>query len=449
MTRENPSKFEATVKLHPTSVEVANFTTDAPSIVVAMRSLVDAGQVEGDAFHKILEIGSQVVSLGAHSAGSEKLEASVEQARKDISTVANSFEENLKKQIAALSGNDGDLAKAISGHIQNLAETLEELTAGEDSPVRESIKRQLEVMSTKLIQDFMTFNTAQKDQIATLLDVSSPTSPLRPVTEKLESLSRGIDGVNLALAEARGRKAEAVKGTSKGTDYESDAIDSVKRIAFAHKDEPMATGNSPTRGTSKKGDGVVGLREGLTVKAHLVVEAKDVSSKKTDSARLTYWRKQAEGARKTRGAIGFLGLCKNIEDMPGGHRVYALDQLGQNLVVAYDPEKGEDEILDLAYTVVKMHCLSVLSSGLEINPAAINRYVEESIALLDKFGDVDSSVKLIKTHADKITGTAADLRDDLLANLRALKREVASSSETEVFILDPQELVQGSEEEAA
>jgi NACalpha-BTF3-like transcription factor len=448
MTRENPSKFEATVKLHPTSVEVMNLATDAPSIVVAMKSLVDSGHDEGDAFHKILEIGSQVVSLGAHSAGSEKLEASVEQARKDISTVANSFEQNLKKQIAALSGNDGDLAKAISVHIQNLGETLEELTAGEDSPVRESIKRQLEAMSTKLIQDFMTFSTAQKDQIAVLLDITSPTSPLRPVNEKLESMVRGLEGVNNALAETRGRKLEAEKGTSKGTDYETEAVDALKQIAFSHNDEPLATGNTPTRGTSKKGDGVVGLREGLTVKARLVVEAKDVSSKKTDTAKLNYWRKQAEGARKTRGAIGFLGLCKNIEDMPGGHRVYALDQLGQNLVVAYDPEKGEEEILDLAYIVVKMHCLSVLSSGLEINPAAINRYVEESIALLEKFDDVDTSVKAIKTQADKITTTAGDLRDGLLAHLRSLKREVASDPSAEVIQLEPQELESGEEEAA-
>jgi hypothetical protein len=150
-----------------------------------------------------------------------------------------------------------------------------------------------------------------------------------------------------------------------------------------------------------------------------------MSSKKTDIARLKYWNDQAEGARKTRGAIGFLGLCKNLSDMPGGQRIIALDKQGQNLVLAYDPDNNEDEMLALVYQVVKMHCLSVVSNGVEINPAAMNSYVESSLAILERFETITGAAGKIKTQADSILSNTESIKDDLSTHLRSMRREIA------------------------
>jgi hypothetical protein len=97
------------------------------------------------------------------------------------------------------------------------------------------------------------------------------------------------------------------------------------------------------------------------------------------------------------------------------------------LVLAYDPDKNEDEMLALVYQVVKMHCLSVVSTGVEINPAAMNSYVENSLAILDRFDAIDGAVGRIKTQADTIRTVTEGIKDDLTSHLRSMRREIAGA----------------------
>jgi hypothetical protein len=113
--------------------------------------------------------------------------------------------------------------------------------------------------------------------------------------------------------------------------------------------------------------------------------------------------------------------------MPGGARIVALDKLGQNLVLAYDPDNNEDEMLALVYQVVKMHCLSIVSNGVEINPTAMNSYVESSLAILERFDAIDGAVGKIKTQADSIRTVSEGIKDDLTSHLRSMRREIAGA----------------------
>jgi hypothetical protein len=372
-----------------------------------------------------VEIGVKALQTTGVNLGIEQLADGIAGAEKAMGKASKDLAESLGEKLEAIAGEEGSVTKAVNASLENFAKELEKMTGGENSPIREGMRKQLDVMSKALTESFSRATVAQKDEIAKMLDIENAQSPLRFMAQNLNTLGESVTRIQTTLDEAKGRSIEAVKGTRKGGTYEALAIEAVADIARASSDEPLATGGTPGKGTSKKGDGVIRLREGLTVKANLVVEAKDMSSKKTDLAKYKYWAEQAEGARKTRGAIGFLGLCKNLSDMPGGARIVALDKQGQNLVLAYDPENNEDEMLALVYQVVKMHCLSVVSTGVAINPAAMNSYVESSIALLERFESIDGAVGKIKSQADSIRTISEGIKDDLSTHLRAMRREIA------------------------
>lgn len=407
-----------------TKVELEMISLDDPTVVAAFRA---AQQDERDLVEYTkgaIQIGVKALQVTGVSLGIEQLSDGIASAQSAITSATKQLAENLGERMDAVAGEDGALAKSVNSTIESFAKKLEELTGGEKSPIREGIKGQLDSLSKNLLEGLSAATKAQREETARLLDIENPQSPLRLLASSVRGISESVTLLHSKLDKAEGAELEAAAGTRKGGSYEKDAVDAVAEIARRSSDEPVATGGTPERGTSKKGDGVVRLREGLVVKANLVVEAKNMSSMKTDASKLRYWNKQAEGAIKNRGAIGFLGLCKNLSDMPGGQRLIALDKMGRNLVVAYDPDKGEEEFLALVYQVVKMHCLSTVSSGVEINPVAIQSYVESGLARLEKFAKFQDHAKAIKDNAQDIVDLAEDIKDDINQYLRSIRREI-------------------------
>jgi len=376
-----------------------------------------------------VEIGVKALQATGVTLGIEQLADGIADAEKVMGKVGKELAENLSEKLEFFTGEQGTFTLGLKTQLDDLAEELAKMTGGEDSPIRQGLQKQLQDMSKSLTDNFTRATVTQKDEIAKMLDTENAQSPLRWMYQSISNMGETMSQIQREMSENKGRALEAAKGTSKGIDYESKVIGSVSAVAASFGDEPLATGGTPGRGKSKMGDAVIYLREGLSVKAKLVVEAKDMSSKKTDSARRKYWMEQAEGAREARGAIGFLGLCKNLEDMPGGNRISVLDKLGQNLVLAYDPDIDSPDLLFLVYQVVKMHSLSLIGSGAEINPVAINGYVEESLAMLDRFTQIDDSVQVIKKEATNISSLGESIKDGLSGHLRAMRREVAGNVE--------------------
>jgi hypothetical protein len=369
-------------------------------------------------------VGVKALQVTGVSLGIEQLSEGITSAQEAMATATKQLSESLNQRLELVAGEDGTLSRAVNTTLAEFATKLEQLTDGEKSPIREGIRTQLQALSEGLLKGLTEVSNNQRNETAKLLDIEDPQSPLRLLASNIKGISDSLNSLHAKLENTKGAEVEALAGTRKGLSYEKDAIDAVNEIARRSQDEPLATGGSPERGTSKKGDGVVRLREGLVVKANLVVEAKNMSSKKTDTSRLKYWNDQAEAAIKNRGAIGFLGLCKNLSDMPGGQRLIALDKMGRNLVVAYDPGLGEEDFLALVYQVVKMHCLSTVSTGVEINPVALQSYVEGGLAKLEKFAKVQDHVKVIKENAQDIVDLAEDIKDDIHTYLRAIRREI-------------------------
>lgn len=411
------------------TVVIESLEITDPQVVATVKAAEAENRDLVDYITTSIEIGVKALQATGVNLGIDQLADGIAGAEKAMGKVGKDLAVSLSEKLEAIAGDQGSFTINLKSQLDDLAAELEKITGGEDSPIRKGLQKQLQDMSKSLTDNFTRATVNQKDEIAKMLDIENAQSPLRVMSEKLTKLGDSVGQIQAVMSETKGRAIEATKGTIKGHDYETQVIEAISQVAGNSGDEPLATGGTPGKGGSKKGDAVIHLREGLGVKATLVVEAKDMSSKKTDSARRKYWMDQAEGARKTRGAVGFLGLCKNLTDMPGGQRISVLDKLGQNLVLAYDPEIDNPDILFLVYQVVKMHSLSLVGSGLEINPAAINSHVESSFALLEKFGKIDDSVKTIKTQAGNISSVAEEIKDELSGHLRAMRREVAGTAE--------------------
>lgn len=421
--KETPSgqiKIGQTVEI--TKMEISN-----PQVVATIKAAQADGRNLVEYLTNAIEIGVKALQVTGVTLGIDQLADGIANAESAMTVASKHLAEDLKKHLKEITGTDGTLVKSIEEQLQEFATELEKLTGGENSPIREGINNQLNALSKNLLDGFNRVASTQRDDMAKLLDIENSQSPLRLLAGNLKQVGDAVAAIQSKLDENKGAAIEAVKGTAKGGDYEVVAIEAVAEIARHSKDEPLATGNTPGKGTSKKGDGVIRLKEGLSVKANLVVEAKDVSSKKTDLAKLRYWQGQAEAARKNRNAIGFLGLCKNLEDMPGKQRIIALDKLGQNLVLAFDPDKNEEEFLALVYQVVKMHCLSMVSNGVEVNPAAMAAYVQESFNQLNKIDEIETSVRRIRKEANSISSISEEIRDALTQHLNSIRRELQGS----------------------
>jgi hypothetical protein len=427
------SSNNGTVTVGATVVIESLEVSDA-QVVASVKAAQAENRNLADYITASVEIGVKALQATGVNLGIEQLADGIAGAEKAIGKVSKDLAENLNEKLEAIAGDKGSLTKVIETSLEDFSKELEKLTGGENSPIREGIRKQLEVMSKSLTDNFTRATNDQKAEIAKMLDTEDAQSPLRLMSQNLSKLGESVVQIQETLTENKARAIEAVRGTSKGNDYETKVVAAVSEVAGSFGDEPLATGGTPGRGKSKMGDAVIYLREGLSVKAKLVVEAKDMSSKKTDSARRKYWIEQAEGAREARGAVGFLGLCKNLADMPGGKRISVLDNLGQNLVLAYDPDIDSPDLLLLVYQVVKMHSLSLIGSGVGINPVAINSYVEASFAILDRFGKIDDSVREIKSHAGTISSVGESIKDELTGHLRAMRREVAG--EVEQLVLE-------------
>jgi hypothetical protein len=241
----------------------------------------------------------------------------------------------------------------------------------------------------------------QKKEIADLLDLSSPLSPLRSLSERLDALQGAVAKVHLEVAKEVAVAELVEAGTQGGLDYEVEVVGIVQRLAAMAGDDAEACGNITGRiPKSKKGDAVVDLRVGATIADRVVVEAKNKALSKLE------WERECQGSKQNRAANGFIGLCKHVEDMPNASRMLILDS--QSIVLAFDPEHDDGQLLFLVYQLVKMNTLSSSGRLDEFNIVEIRKSLDDATKALDRF---DSLTK----HASAIENSVAKIKQDALA----------------------------------
>jgi hypothetical protein len=166
------------------------------------------------------------------------------------------------------------------------------------------------------------------------------------------------------------------------------------------------------------GDGAAHLKVGSVVLARLVLEAKNKPLSKLD------WERECKGSKENRAATGFIGLCKHMEDVPNGNRLFIISP--QEIVLAINSETDDLNLLFMTYHIVRLNCLSSTGQIDEVNIVEVNQNLSEAIKALERFDAITKQASAIKNSADKITEEAVAMRNTVNDRLKAAQTAMSS-----------------------
>ncbi len=429
----NTKGAAVSVNLRDSDLVIDGLIIKDPVVLANVKSAIDSKRDPEGAVRSMLMLGAQVMSLSSNSAGAETIEASIGHAKQAIQEATLALDDSVKRQLTEVLSEDGQLVKNMQTVMSGFRGQIEELTAGEDSPLRTAMLKSLDENQKRIKEDVLAQITSQKSQIAALLDPLDPTSPLRSIVEKIETLGKSVDHLkeNLSNEAAVAEIVEA--GVFGGLDYEELAVKAVQNIASYAGDDCEPTGNVTGRiARSKMGDGVVDLKVGAQVYSRIVLEAKNKALSKLD------WEKEAHGSKQNRAAIGFIGLCKHLSDMPNASRILILDS--RSIVIAFDPERDDLQLLALVYQLVKLNTLSNAGSSEDIDLGEINNSLEAALKSLEKFDLITKNASAIRNSADAITKDANLVRNQISEELENAQNELMRSVRQNILSSNSEEL---------
>jgi hypothetical protein len=395
-------------------------------IATEFKSAADAGIDLLDFAHSLLDIGARTASLRSNTAGAEKLEASINQAKTSISETAKFLEDAVKKQVKDLAADDGVLIRSIQSIIDTYQEEVEELASGEDSELRKAMLKLLKDAKDEISKDVKNTVDTQRKAIGELLDPANPTSPLRSLSDKVQGVADSLTELRRE-SEKEVAVAEALEtGITGGLDYETVAVNATQQVAALSGDDCEHTGGFTGRvPRSKMGDGVVDLKVGGKVYGRIVVEAKNSKLTKKD------WEAEAKGSKENRGATGFVGFCKHLYDMPNNSKIMILDP--QTIVIQFNPETEDYTFLVLVYQIVKMNTLNNAGKldGLDI--AEVNINLQEAIRELAEFDELKKTASSIENGALKVKKQADAIRKGVEERIARVQQAISREFEAQAI----------------
>lgn len=426
---------KSSVSKNGNNYEVDGLKLSDPQVVAVLTAVEADGADLDDFVEKSIGIGVRALQATGVSLGVEALTDEITRARAEMTEASKKWQKELDDKVKAVAGEDGSLAKSIDELLETFSEELTDLTGGENSPIREGIKKQMADMAKKLLDDFSRKTTEQNTEIAKLLDPKDPKSPLREIVSKLEGLDVGLKGVKDQMVEKATKSAALEDTAASGAPYEDLVVNAVQKIASLASDVCTSTGN--TTGLvkhSKKGDGVIELKQGDRNVARIVVEAKNRKLSMPD------WQKEIAGAKENRDALAFVGFSKYIDDMPNGGRIMMIDRL--TWLVAYDPEIDSPELLLVVYQMIKTNTLVAAGNLTEDKVSTINAILDglfTEVKRLDRFATdivgirntADRVQEELKAVSAKVTRDMRDIQQSMSPEVRALELEGDSTLEIE------------------
>lgn len=416
-----------TIELNEHELRIHDYVSVDPVVLAAFRAAADAGREPDNYIDTVLGLGAQVASLASNTVGAEKLEASISQAQNAIGTITDQLSVSIKQQVTAFSSEDGALVRAFSGIIEEFRSEIDELTSDENSPMRTAIMASLADAQKRIEANAAQAAEKQQAVLARMLDPLDPQSPLRTITERLDGVGRAIAEVKETQTKELARVEALEGGIFGGMEYEDIVVKSIQAIAAFAGDDCEPTGNSIGRvPRNKMGDAIIDLKVGSAVYGRMVMEAKNKKLTKKD------WEAERDGSLENRAATGFIGLCKHLVDMPTGNRIVIMNS--KSMVLAFDPEYDDKELLFLVYHLVRIATLNESGTLDEISAGEVNHYLAETIKALQSFDSITRSAASIRNLADKIYEEAKELRAMINTNLVAAQTALTPHIEPAALI---------------
>lgn len=414
------------IKIANGAITFVDVVIEDAVIATEFTSAIEAGIDPVDFAHSLLDIGARTASLRSNTAGAEKIEASINQAKASISETARTLEDAVKKQVKDLAADDGVLIKSIQNIIGTYQEEVEELASGEDSELRKAMLKLLGDAKDEISKDVKNTVDAQRKALGELLDPVNATSPLRSLAEKMQGVVDSIEEMKRESEKVVAVAEVLETGVTGGLDYETVVVNATQQVASLAGDDCEHTGSKSGRfPRNKMGDGVVDLKVGGRVFARVVLEAKNSPLTKKD------WEEEVRGAKANRGASGFIGFCKHPQDMPNSSKIMILDP--QTIVIQFNPEVEDLSFLVLVYQIVKMNTLNAAGTLEGLDIAELNMNLQDAINDLDEFIELKKSASSIENAAQSIKKRADSIKTNVEKHVRAVQAAISQEIESHVL----------------
>jgi hypothetical protein len=399
-------------------VSIDGFVSRDPLVIAAFSQERDEGANLEEYTNQVISVGVQVLGVASASVGVERLASGIDSAEKSMTEASAKFNDELNKKIAELTAEDGKLSSLVDGAFKGFTEDIQKLTAGEDSPIREGIKKQMSELAAKLVDDFARESGRQKEEIAKLLDPANAGSPMRQLAIQLEGVAKAVTEVQNEMSKEVAVAEIIDNSTHGGVPYEEAVVSVVQQIANLAGDDCEATGDKvglmPRR---KSGDGVVSLKQGDATKARIVLEAKNSSLDRKE------WEKEIKDSKENRDATGFIGFAKHSNYLPNGGRVQIIDR--QTVLVAYDPAIDDPQIVALVYQIVKMNTLALSGTIDEDVVRIVNDHLDQAMAHFKKFDQLKKDIRQVENLSKSIHSNVSFLQEEIHNHLGAIQVAVS------------------------
>lgn len=397
-----------------TSVIIESLEINDVNVISAAQAAQEENRDLVAFFKDVIEIGVKALQVTGVNVGVQQLASGIDTAEKNMAKSTTEAQERLQTFIEAVTADNGVYDKKFKSIVDNFEKNIETLATDENSPIREGIKGQMTEMAKELKDELAREATRQNSTLAALINPSDPSSPMHSLAQAIEAIKNDMSELRtestVGIAVAEVLNASPMKGLT----YEDQIVTRMQQLSGLSGDECFSTGT--TVGLipkCKKGDGVINLKPtGDKVKARIVIEAKNSPISRSD------WDDEISKGTKNRDAIGFIGFCKSVEDMPNKNRVLVVDR--QTVILAHNPEVDDPQMAYLVYQFVKMSSLSSAGHLDDDKVSVLNDKLDECLKNLKRFSSLSRDAKSVETTGKKMHTEINSLKDDLNASLRSI-----------------------------
>jgi hypothetical protein len=409
-----------TTSVSKTELSIDKYVSRNPLVIASFTQEQDEGTNLDEHLEHVLSVGVQVLGVATASVGVERLASGIDSAEKSMTAASVKFNDELNKKISELTAEDGKLSTLVDGAFKGFTADIEKLTAGENSPIREGIKKQMTDLATKLVEDFARESTRQKEEIAKLLDPANAGSPMRQLAVQLEGVAKAVNDVQKEMGKEVAVAEIIDNSTHGGVPYELAVVSVVQKIANLAGDDCEPTGGVVGQVPNRKsGDGVVALKQGDSILARIVLEAKNSALTRK------MWDKEIKQSKENRDAAGFIGFAKHSNYLPNGGRIQIIDR--QTILVAYDPAIDDPQIVALVYQIVKMNTIALSGTLDEDVVLVVNDHLKQALAQFKKFDQLKKDIRQIENLSKSIHINVSYLQEDIKGHLETIQNTISPS----------------------
>src|SRR6056297_150456 len=331
-------------------------------------------------------------------------------------------------------GEDGKVSRILENYFSSEKGKLVNILEGEVGP-ESYIGRQMDPLNRqglvtrleKAVDEILRENSRQILSSFSLDEEDSSLSRLkRIIREEIEKLQKitvdHYSEIREILGTEKGRSEEAVRGTSKGHDFENCLYEYLASLSRQLDDDSEnVSGLKGLVAYEKVGDYIARLGETSRAPGKVIV----FEAKKAASYNMKKTLDELDRAKKNRGAeIGIFLFCKGYEPIEAGD----FYRRGNDFIVTVDEKKlmdGEQLLfLEAAYRIARtlIAARSREEEKKTVDPEYINAELENITTAMKNASDIYTKASTIRNSADSIDKTLNKVIDKIqlhLANIGA------------------------------